>query len=483
MLHRELLIGGVFIGGTCDQAIGKQVVTLPGTKTVLGTSAEAGWPEADAALDAATTAFESWKGEKPEVRASLLSSIAALVREREDELAELLTLEVAKPITLALGEVRRMAHTFELSAQAAAINRQENVDILYDSRASNFEASRRRMGIGPVFAIAPYNWPFNLAAHKIGPALAAGNTVLLKGSPLASLCSLTLARLIHEAGCPAGIVNALNCEAAIAERIAQDPRTKLVSFTGSPAVGWHLKELLPRKRVLLELGGDSTAIVTESANLGSAAKSLALSAYGYAGQVCISAQHALVHRSVYAEFSERIVAETKNCPTGDPRDHQTVCGPMISEQASEKVQSWIEEAIGQGSTILTGGTRNGALLVPTLVETSDMLERNRQAMHLTCDEVFGPVLNLAPYDDLDTAVQWINASQYGIHASVFSADEAQVRSCISQLDVAGIVVNEAPTVRFDKLPYGGVKSSGWGREGVEYTLDAMSEWQSVVRKV
>lgn len=476
MPHAEMLIAGHFIGGPCDQSVPKSVLRNPFNGSVAGTAAEGGPNEAEAAVAAAHEAFETWRFSPPEERAALLDRIASTIRERREELAELLVGEIGKPIVWARGEVDRMAVTFSLSAQSARELAPTAQDLEYDSRGRAYEGSWQRVPLGPTLCIVPWNWPFNLAAHKIGPALAAGNTVVLKPSSISPISTLTLARLIHECGCPPGVINAINIPGRIAQDLAQDPRIKKVSFTGSPEIGWKLKSLLPKKRVTLELGGDASAIVLPDADLDWAAVRCAQSAFGYAGQVCISLQHVWAAESIYDAVRERLIRETDGCPTGDPRIEETVCGPVISSEEADRVEAWISEAVSQGAKVLVGGGREGNVLFPTLIENVP------QNTSLGCQEVFGPVLTLNRVRSLDEAIERVNASNYGIHASVFTSDSAKADEAVRKLEVGGVVVNDFPSLRFDGLPYGGVRESGFGREGVPFAIEEMSELKSVVKR-
>lgn len=476
MLHRELLIDGHFVGGPCDHSIGKLAIRSPWDGAIVGTAAEGAWQEANVALQSAVDAFGAWQFTPGKDRAALLKRVADAIRSRRDELAELLCDEVGKPITWARAEVDRTSITFELAsleAPRSGWESNEEIDIRLDPRATAYSAAWARAPIGPILAIVPYNWPLNLAAHKIAPALAAGNTVVVKPSSQAPLSTLTLCRILHECGVPPGVVNAVVCPASVAERIALDPRIRKVSFTGSPAVGWHLKELLPRKRVTLELGGDAFAVVMPDADLAWATERIVTGAFGYAGQICISVQHVLVHEAIYPELRERLIEATAACPTGDPRDAATVCGPLISDQAADTVQSTIERA---RATLLAGGRREGRLIFPTLLEDVPL------DSELATSEAFGPVATLASFDTVDQAIGRVNASKYGIHVGIFTQDEAVGERFWREAQVGGVVLDDIPTVRFDALPYGGVKESGFGREGVRFAIEEMTEPKALVRR-
>jgi acyl-CoA reductase-like NAD-dependent aldehyde dehydrogenase len=472
MLHREMLIDGFFIGGVCDQAVGKQVVHAPYDDAVIGTAAEGGLQDLRTCVNAAHDAFLKWRHSPRHERQALLRRIAALVREREEELVDVLTREVGKPVVWSRGEVGRLARTFDYAADQLATWGQEAIPLDLDPRGEGHRCVVERFPRGVIFCIVPYNWPFNLAAHKIAPALATGNTVVLKVSPQAPLATLTLARLIHEAGCPPGVVNAWNGPAPNAQKVlVEESRIKMLSFTGSAPVGWKLKELLADRMVTLELGGNATAIVHEDADLDWAVSRIVAGGFGYAGQVCIAIQHVLAHRSVYAELKKRLVAATQDCPSGDPEDERTVNGPLISDEAASRVMAWIEES---GGTVLAGGTREGRVVAPTL------LEDVRKDSKMANEEVFGPVVTLASYSEIGEAIATVNASKYAIQTGLFTHDLRISEQAFRALETGGLIVNDYPTLRFDNMPYGGVRQSGFGREGVAYAMVEMTEPRTMV---
>lgn len=473
MIHRELLIGGHFVGGECDRSVGKIFVRSPWDDAVVGTAAEGGWQEMNAALEFARDALPLLRELGPEGRQRLLRQVAYLVRERAKELAELLCDEVGKPIVWAEGEVGRLALTFDLAASELESWGPEKVDLSYDPRGADYSARYARFPRGVILGIVPYNWPYNLAAHKIAPALATGNTIVLKPSDLAPLSTLTLARLIHEAGCPYGALNAVVCPPAIAEKAARDPRVSMVSFTGSPQVGWHLKRLLAERPVTLELGGDAFAVVFGDADLEWAAKRVVNGAFGYAGQICIAVQHVLVQGGVYEAFRELLVKLVRECPVGDPKDRATVCGPVISDAAAEKVMDDIDQAVALGGKLLAGGARVGRLITPTLIENVPAESR------LASEEIFGPVVTLSRFEEAEEAFSRVNGSRYGIHSGVFTASPHLQQRAFEELEVGGVVINDFPTLRFDALPYGGVRRSGFGREGVRFAMQEMTELRSL----
>lgn len=414
----------------------------------------------EACLAAAETAFSTWRSSPRRDRQALLRRIATRICEDREDLATLMCNEIGKPISQARAEVDRASLTFQLAADLLSTSNGEVLPTDFDPRGDGYRCIVERFPLGVVFAVIPYNWPLNLAAHKIAPSLAAGNTVIVKASTKAALTTLRLVRLIHECGAPDGVVNGVACDNATAQRGIEDDRVAMLSFTGSVPVGWMLKGRIPKKRVTLELGGDASAVVTPSADLDWALPRIVAGAFGYAGQICISIQHVWVHQSRYEESRDRLIELTEACPAGDPRDEATVCGPVIDADSISRIEDWIQSAESGGAQVLAGGHRIGNVLQPTLV--SDV----PSGSPLACEEVFGPVLTLGSYSDDEEVIAGINQSKFGIHTGVFTTDIAQAEHYYRALNVGGVVVNDYPTLRFDNMPYGGVKLSGFGREGV-----------------
>jgi len=474
MTHSSLLIDGVHVGTRDDASIEKVTVRAPFDGRVVGTSAVAGPLEIERALEAAHRAFQNWRRSARRTRRDLLRGVASAVRAKSDLLAGLLSDEIGKPTTWSRGEVARLAVTFDLAADLTSSYGGEWMPVDFDDRGDGYRCLAERFPIGPVLAIVPYNWPYNLAAHKVAPALAVGCTVILKASHQAPLSTLTLAHLIDEAGCPAGVLNGLFCRPREAEAMAADNRIAMVSFTGSPPVGRRLKALVPQKRVSLELGGNATAIVCADADLDYVVARCVAGGFGYAGQVCIAVQHVTVHGSLYSKVRRSLIDATKACPCGDPREPQTVCGPLITAEAADKVMEWIDEAIAAGAVLLAGGTRTGNVVAPTL------LEGVPQTTRLGCEEVFGPVLTLERFEALDDAIGAVNASKYGLQCGVFTSDARIAEKAFREIETGSVIVGDYPTLRFDNMPYGGVKLSGFGREGVRYAMDEMTELKTLL---
>lgn len=422
----------------------------------------------DRAIDAAARAFNGWSTAPREQRRAVLGRVADRVVADAERLADAMATEVSKPITMARAEVKRLELTFRLAADFLVTPAREEIALDYDPRGVDYRCLVERVGIGPVLAIVPFNWPYNLAAHKLAASLAAGDTVVLKPSPLAMRSTLALAELVDACGLPPGVLNAVGCDALVAERAVADPRLKAVSFTGSERVGYRVLEVARDKRVILELGGDANALVFADADLDWAATRTSASAFGYAGQVCISAQHVRVQSSVLPAFRERLVAATVATRVGEPMDPGTVCGPMITEVAARRAIEWIDEAVALGAKRLVGGRRDGRLVEPTLLEDVPPTAR------LATEEAFAPILCLSEFRTTDEAFAAVNASRFGIHASVFTRDDVIIERAFRELEVGGLIVDDFPTLRFDAMPYGGVKRSGIGREGVRFAFEELS---------
>jgi acyl-CoA reductase-like NAD-dependent aldehyde dehydrogenase len=474
MRHGELYLAGGFVGGPCDSSVAKGPVVSPWSGRTVGSAAEGDWSHMDAALSAAQEAQPAWQACPRFERARLLRGVASLAREHAEELVQTAVEEIGKPVSSARAEVARLAVTFDLAADLLTFPSGEQLPTDVDSRGTGGMSLVERFPVGVVLAIAPYNWPYNLAAHKVAPALAAGNTVVLKPSPLAALCSSALARLLHAAGVPPGAFNLVSCGPDVAERAATDSRVAAVSFTGSEGVGFRLRSIVVDKPVLLELGGDASVIVMADADLAHAARRTALSAFAYAGQVCISAQHALVQQEAFEPFVAELARAAEECATGDPALETTVCGPLIHAEAADRVVSWIDEAKAAGAAVHAGGPRTGNLVSPTV------LSGVAPGCRLASEEAFGPVLDVAPFQSLEEAVGRVNSSRYGLNAGLFTTQYAPVLSAFRALQVGTLVVGDAPSLRLDNLPYGGVKRSGYGREGVRSAYEELTQARTLL---
>ena len=470
-MHRDLYINGQWT----DSGVHDEILD-PYTGSIVGTVPIGGAEHVDAAISAATAAFESTRRLSAFRRRALCRGIAEGIRARADELANLICSEAGKPIAFARGEVSRAASTFTLAAEELSRFGGEVIPVDIEEAFEGYECVMRRFPIGPISAIAPFNFPLNLVAHKVAPALAVGSSVVLKPAPQAPLTALALAEIVDAAGALPGQFNVVHCMPVDAERLATDDRPAMLSFTGSARVGWHLRGVAGRKRVTLELGGNAGAIVDADAELDWAVRRSVLGSFAYAGQICISVQRLLVHDAVYAEFRDRFVDATGSLAVGDPKDPATIAGPVIDEAAAGRIIAWVDEARAAGARVLTGGTREGRLVQPTVIESA------APDLKVSCEEVFGPVVVLDRFGDFDEALERVNASKYGLQAAVFSNDAKRIRRAFETLEVGGVIVNDYPMVRVDNFPYGGVKASGRGREGVRYAMEEMTEPRVLVSR-
>jgi acyl-CoA reductase-like NAD-dependent aldehyde dehydrogenase len=397
-------------------------------------------------------------------RAEALRRIGEGIARRRDEFVESIVAEAGKPLQFARGEVDRCLLTFRIAAEEAGRISGEVLPVDIDRRAEGAWCVVERFPKGVVSALTPFNFPLNLVAHKVAPAIACGCSVLLKPSPRTPGPASLLAEEIARTDWPADAFALLICGNDDAPPLWRDDRIAVVSFTGSDTVGWKIKEEAPRKTVVLELGGNAGAVVAEDADLAQSARRLAVSAFAYSGQVCIKVQRIFAARSVFSEFLERFVRETAALPGGDLRDPATVLSPLIDEEAARRVASWIEEAQAAGGRLLTGGKREGLFVSPAV-----MTEVPRDAK-VCRREVFGPVAVVEPFDSFAEALDRVNDSPYGLQAAVFTRDLGRLRAAFSRLRVGGVIANESPSMRIDNFPYGGVKASGFGREGIRSAI-------------
>ncbi len=408
-------------------------------------------------------------------RAAILDRAAALLLDRLDEFAESIAHEAAKPITTARVESERAVDTIRFSAAVARTLTGEMVPMDASSAGVGKVGYVMRVPIGVVAAISPFNFPLNLVCHKIAPAVAAGCPVVLKPASATPLTALRIARLFEEAGLPAGWLNVITCSGKVANHLVEHPDVAMITFTGSPEVGWGIRARAARKRVGLELGNNAPVIIEPSGDLATAAAKVASGGYGFAGQSCISVQRAYVHRSVHDEFVAALAEKVAALKVGDPMDPDTNVSALISAKETDRVARWLDEAVAEGAGIVTGGDRGEhGVLRPTLV--ADVLP----TMKISHTEVFGPVVGVAPYDTFDEAVALANDTRYGLQAGVFTSDIGTALDAARRLDFGGVLVNEVPTWRADQQPYGGVRDSGNTREGPGYAVDELTERRMVV---
>ena len=432
---------------------------------------------ADDIEEATTTAVKAWETTRKLPlfkREEILRNISSGIEKRKEELARTICLEAGKPISLARMEVSRAVNTFRIGAEEAKRIGGELIPLDLLPRGQNRVSITRRYPLGPVIAISPFNFPLNLIAHKMAPCIASGNSMVLKPSSSTPLTALILAEIVLEAGFPPQGLSVLPCRPELAEKMVVDDRFKLLTFTGSSEVGWRLKGIAGKKRTLLELGGNAGVIIHRDADLDYAAERCVMGGFSYAGQICISVQRVYVQEEVYLSFKEKFLKRVKEIKVGDPRDETTLSGPVIDDGAANRIMEWIEEARNHGATLLTGGEREGRVIQPTVLSDVD------PHLKISCQEVFGPVVLLATYKDFEEAVASVNDSIYGLQAGVFTKDVNSIFYAFDEIEVGGILINDVPTWRIDHMPYGGVKDSGMGREGLKYAIEEMTELRLLI---
>jgi acyl-CoA reductase-like NAD-dependent aldehyde dehydrogenase len=428
----------------------------------------------DKAIAAAEEAQPAMAAMAPFERQAVLEHCVKRFTERADELAQALCIEAGKPIKDAKGEVSRLIDTFKIAAEESVRINGEVVNLEISARAKGYQGMTKKVPIGPCSFISPFNFPLNLAAHKVAPAIAAGCTFVLKPASRTPIGALIIGEVLAETDLPKGAFSILPCSRDGADLFTTDERLKLLSFTGSPDVGWALKAKAGKKPVVLELGGNAACVVDEDADIEDAIDRVIVGAYYQSGQSCISVQRLLVHSKIYDEFKSRYVEKVKALVSGDPSNEDTFIGPMISEGEAERLHGWVEEAKEKGATILCGGTRDGAMLEATVMEN---VPKDCDA---SAEEAFGPLSILVPFDDYDEALEEVNNSRYGLQAGVFTRDIYKAHKAWDVLDVGGVVIGDVPSWRVDNMPYGGVKDSGLGREGIRYAIEDMSETRLMV---
>lgn len=407
-------------------------------------------------------------------RQAVLDHCVKRFRERFDELAYALCVEAGKPIKDSEGEVTRLIDTFRIAAEESTRLYGEVQPLDISARAKGYQGLWKRVPIGPCSFISPFNFPLNLAAHKIAPALAVGCPFVMKPASRTPLGALIIGEILAETDLPEGAFSILPAHREGADLFTEDDRLKLLSFTGSPGVGWDLKAKAGKKKVVLELGGNAAVIIDQDADLDDALARVIFGAFYQSGQSCIGVQRILIHEKVYDRFRDMLVAKTKTLVAGDPKNRDTFIGPMISESEAKRLDNWIQQAIEGGATLLCGGKRDGAMLEATLLENVD---RSASAYR---EEAFGPMALLSKFSDFGAALDEVNDSKFGLQAGIFTRDLFKALDAWDRLDVGGVVINDVPSYRVDNMPYGGVKDSGLGREGVRFAMEDMTEIRNLV---
>ncbi len=433
--------------------------------------------EVDLAIEAAEKARPFMAKMPAHERASILEKLVKLLEENQDECAHLIALEAAKPWTTAKGEVSRTIMTYKFAAEEARRIHGETIPMDAAPGGEDRIAFTIRQSLGVVAAITPFNFPMNLVAHKVGPAIAAGNTIVLKPATQTPLTSMFLAELLQKAGLPDGALNVVTgMGSTVGERLIQDERVKVITFTGSPAVGIGIRNKAGLKRVTLELGSNAALIVDKGVEVDSIISRAVTGAFAFAGQVCISLQRIYVHEELYDQFVEKFLAKTRTLRLGDPLDPETDVSALISLKDVERSLQWIEEAEKLGATVAIGGERDGNILEPTV-----LLNVSPKAK-VSCQEVFAPIVLINKVSTVEEAIEYVNDSKYGLQAGIYTSNVATAFQAAEALEVGGVMVNDIPTFRVDHMPYGGVKESGVGREGIKYAVEEMTEMKLICFK-
>jgi acyl-CoA reductase-like NAD-dependent aldehyde dehydrogenase len=428
----------------------------------------------DAGIQGAVEAAEPMARLPAYARQAVLQHCVDRFKERYDELAYALCVEAGKPIKDSEGEVTRLIDTFRIAAEESVRMTGEVQPLDISPRAKGYQGIWKRVPIGPCSFVSPFNFPLNLAAHKIAPALAVGCPFVMKPASRTPLGAIIMGEVLAETDLPKGAFSILPAHREGADLFTTDERLKLLSFTGSPGVGWDLKARAGKKKVVLELGGNAAVIVDRDADLADALERVIFGAFYQSGQSCIGVQRILIHAEIYGAFRDMLVAKTRTLVSGDPKDRNTFIGPMISEGEARRLDGWIREAVDKGATLLCGGRREGAMLEASLLEGVD------RDTKLNLEEAFGPVAFLIEFSDFNHALEIVNDSKFGLQAGIFTRDLFQMFDAWDRLEVGGVVINDVPSYRVDNMPYGGVKDSGLGREGVRFAMEDMTEIRNLV---
>ena len=465
----DILIGNELTKGTSVIPVVNPFTGEPFAEVCLADSIEI-----DKAINLAEEAFKKTRVLPSYQRSRICAEVASGIQDRSDEFSKIIAQESGKPLIYARAEVARSVSTFEIASQEALRLDGEMLTLDITESAHGKAGLTRRFPIGPIAGISPFNFPLNLVAHKVAPALACGNPIIIKPASSTPLTALLLGEIVQNTQAIEGSLSVLPCTSKNATPLVEDPRLKMVTFTGSPKVGWDIKKRAGRKKVVLELGGNAGVIVEPDAEIDLAAKKIAFGAFVYSGQVCISIQRVYIHASKYDDFLESLISETQAFRPGDPLDEKVTMGPMIDLENAERIESWVNEAVAEGAKIQTGGKRDKSYYPPTI------LTHVNPHLPVACSEAFGPILIVNSYTNFNDAIKAVNNTDFGLQAGVFTNNMNKALGAFNQLDVGGVVINDIPTFRVDNMPYGGVKDSGFGREGIKYSLREMTEIKLLV---
>lgn len=468
---------GFFLNGNWSSHGRESVVSSPFDHSVVAVVSEAEHADVEVAIESAVQAFEVTRRMSSHQRASILHEIAQGIIDRRDEFARTICREAAKPIKTARFEVDRAINTFQIAAEESTRIYGELLPLDTLEATAGRWGLVRRFPLGPVFGITPFNFPLNLVAHKVAPAIAAGCPLILKPAPQTPVSALMLAEIVDNTAWPDGAFAVLPLSNDNAGLLVEDGRIKLLTFTGSAAVGWALKNKAGKKRVTLELGGNAGVIVHSDADVPYAAHRCVAGGFSYGGQTCISVQRIFVHQPIFEKFKDLLVQEVRKLKCGDPMAETTDVPPLIREQDAVRVTEWIDEAVQAGAKLLCGGKRKGSMVEPAV------LTETTPNMRVNSAEIFGPVVTVEAYETFDEGVRLINNSQYGLQAGLMTRDAGLIQTAFEEIEVGGLIVGDVPTFRVDQMPYGGVKDSGLGREGLRYAIEDMTEQKLMVMAV
>ena len=463
----------LFLGNNPISDSEKFKVKCPFDNSIIGLVNKANQKHIDTAVDKAEKVFKLTRIMPAYKRAQILNNIAKDIQERSDELSKILALECGKNINFARGEVQRAFQTFTIASEECKRIEGEFFSLDSTKKGEGKSALVKRFPIGPILGITPFNFPLNLVAHKVAPALAVGNPIIIKPSSLAPISALLLAEIVTKY-VPDGMLSVLPCSGLEIEQAVKDPRIKMISFTGSPPVGWRLKEICGKKKICLELGGNAGLIIDKDCDITDAINKAIVGAFAYAGQVCIHTQRIYVHEKIYVSFVSKFIEKVKALKSGNPLDKNVFLNSMITEEEAIRAENWVNEAVDSGAKILCGGEREGNNFSATV------LTDTTPDMKVEAKEVFAPVVAINRFKNFKDAVEMVNNSIYGLQAGVFSNNMKNIFYAFENLEVGGVIINDVPTFRVDQMPYGGIKNSGFGREGVRYAMEEMTEIKLLV---
>ena len=468
-MKEKMLISGKWIDGTAHFPL-----INPYNEELISEVPLASEEEVERAVASALRGFKELSALSPHCRADILLNVSHALMDKKEEISHTIVKESGKPLKYAAAEVDRAAETFRFASEEAKRIHGETIPMGASKGSENRMAFYERFPLGVIGAITPFNFPINLVAHKLAPAIAAGNAIVLKPAEQTPLTALKLVKILIDAGLPPEAINIVTGDGTTGAALVRDERLQMITFTGSPPVGREIKGAAGMKKVTLELGSNSGVIIESDADIDAAVDRSVMGAFANSGQVCISLQRIYLHRDIYKRFRDIFIEKVKVLKSGDPMSPETDIGPLIDKDALKKTEQWLEEAIKDGAKILCGGKGENGFFEPTV------LENTSRDMKVICGEVFAPVVSLIPYESFDEALDEINDSIYGLQAGVYTNDINKAFTAFNKLEVGGVIINDVPTYRADHMPYGGVKDSGTGREGLKYAIEEMTELKTMI---